>query len=48
MWAGPLFVVTNKGGWWYVVRYEWRGRPIKYIILEEADIGEDHEDDVEK
>jgi hypothetical protein len=33
--------VLGKVGWLYVVRYDPRGRPIKYIVLEEYDIEEE-------
>jgi hypothetical protein len=39
--------VPNKVGWSYVVRYEPRGRPVKYIVLEEDDNEENEQDDVE-
>jgi hypothetical protein len=38
--------VPGRGGWSYVVRYDPRGRLIKYIVAEEDDIEE--EDDVEE
>ena len=39
--------VPNKVGWSYVVRHESRGRLVKYIVLKNANIEEDKEDDVE-
>ena len=38
--------VLVRGGWLYVVRYDPRGRSIKYIVAKEEDIEE--EDDVEE
>jgi hypothetical protein len=38
--------VLGRGGWSYVVRYDPRGRPVKYNVEEEDDIEE--EDDVEE
>jgi hypothetical protein len=35
-------------GWSYVVRYDPRGRPIKYIVPEEDDIEEDQQDDAKE
>jgi hypothetical protein len=37
--------VPGKVGWSYVVRYEPRGRPVKYIVLEEGYNEEDQQDD---
>ena len=41
-------LVPNEVGWSYVVRYDLRGMPVKYIVPKEVDIEEDQEDDIEE
>jgi hypothetical protein len=40
--------VPSKAGWSYVIRYDLRGRPIKYTHVEEEDNIEEEDDDADQ